>query len=166
MKKSIVTKALIVLGVFLFIGNISVAQQFKYIGAMKCKMCHNKPDKGAQYDTWLAGPHANAMKSLKGEDAENPECLRCHSTYHVIDKSLRMSIKADEGVSCEACHGPGSMYKSMSIMKDREKAIAKGLLVPTEEMCRKCHNEESPDFKGFNYKEYLAKIAHDDPTTE
>ena len=29
-------------------------------------------------------------------------------------------------------------------------------------ICRKCHNEGSPNYKGFNYKEYSAKIAHND----
>jgi len=164
MKKSIVTKLLIALGLFLFIGNTAVAQH-KYIGAMKCKMCHNKPDKGEQYNKWLAGPHAKAMESLTGEDATNPDCLKCHATFHAVDAGLRMSIKADEGVSCESCHGPGSVYKSMSIMKDHEKSLANGLIMPTEEVCITCHNSESPTFKGFNYEEYVAKISHDDPTT-
>ena len=29
--------------------------------------------------------------------------------------------------------------------------------------CRKCHNDESPTFKGFDYAEYSAKIAHPIP---
>jgi hypothetical protein len=166
MKKSIVTKVLIVLGLFLFIGNSAIAQKYKYIGAMKCKMCHNKPAKGEQYNTWLAGPHAKAMESLTGDDAKNPDCLKCHATFAEFDKSLHQGIKLDEGVSCESCHGPGSVYKSMSIMKSREKSLANGLIIPTKEVCVKCHNEESPTFKGFNYEEYVARISHDDPTTE
>ena len=132
---------------------------------MKCKMCHNKPDKGEQYNKWLAGPHAKAMESLTGEDATNPECLKCHSTFDAVDKGLHQGIKQTDGVSCESCHGPGSIYKSMSIMKSREKSLENGLILPTEEVCIKCHNEESPTFKGFNYEEYVLKISHDDPTT-
>ena len=45
----------------LFASSALMAQNFKYIGAAKCKMCHNKPDKGEQYNKWLEGPHANAM---------------------------------------------------------------------------------------------------------
>jgi hypothetical protein len=57
------------------------------------------------------------------------------------------------------------MYKGMSVMKNRELALQKGMIIPDEALCKQCHNEESPTFKGFNYAEYLAKIAHDDPTT-
>ena len=162
MKKSTFSKLLLALGLFLFIGNSAIAQH-KYIGAVKCKMCHNKPDKGEQYNKWLAGPHAKAMESLKGADATNPECMKCHSTAASVDKSLHMGIKGTEGVSCESCHGAGSSYKSMSVMKNHDMSVSKGLVVPTEEMCKKCHNEESPNFKGFNYEEYLAKIAHPNP---
>ena len=50
-------------------------------------------------------------------------------------------------------------------MKDQKASMAKGLILPDEATCKKCHNAESPHFKGFNYKEYVAKISHDDPTT-
>ena len=162
MKRLMISKLLLVLGLFLFIGNTSVAQH-KYIGAAKCKMCHNKAEKGEQYNKWLAGPHANALKSLKGADASNPKCLKCHSTAAAVDASLIMTLKKDEGVSCESCHGPGSSYKSMSVMKNKEMSISKGLIVPDEKLCKKCHNEESPNYKGFNYEEYAAKIAHPNP---
>ena len=141
------------------------AQDFKYVGAAKCKMCHNKPDKGAQYAKWESSPHAKAMESLKGADATNPKCLKCHSTAASVDKSLLAGIKVEEGVSCESCHGPGSIYKSAAIMKNQKMALTKGLIMPDESVCIKCHNSESPNFKGFNFDEYVAKIAHDDPTT-
>ncbi len=48
-------------------------------------------------------------------------------------------------------------------MKNKEKAIAKGLIIPDEKVCRKCHNKESPNFKGFDFKTYAAKIAHPIP---
>ena len=54
---------LVVCIVFLFCGS-SIAQDIDYIGAGKCKMCHNKSTTGKQYDVWLKGPHANALKSL------------------------------------------------------------------------------------------------------
>ena len=161
MKKSTFSKLLLIFGLFLFIGNSAIAQH-KYIGAVKCKMCHNKPEKGEQYNKWLAGPHAKAMESLKGEDASNPKCLKCHSTA-AVNKSLNMGIKVSEGVSCETCHGPGSVYKSMTIMKDHAKSLANGLIVPDEKLCKTCHNEQSPHYKGFNYAEYLKKIAHPNP---
>jgi hypothetical protein len=158
-------KLVFLLGIAVFVSSTAFAQDFKYIGAAKCKMCHNKPEKGEQYNKWAAGPHAKAMESLKGDDAKNPKCLKCHSTAASVDKSLLAGIKVEEGVSCESCHGPGSVYKTASIMKNQKMALSKGLIMPTEQVCKQCHNEESPNYKGFNFKEYVAKIAHDDPTT-
>jgi hypothetical protein len=157
-------KLFTIICLLLFMGGLSYSQGYKYIGAPKCKMCHNKPNKGEQYNKWFAGPHANSLKSLSAEEAKDPKCLKCHSTAASIEAKLKGGINIKEGVSCEACHGPGSMYKSPALMKNRKASMSKGLIVPDEELCKKCHNEESPSFKGFNYEEYLAKIAHPNPT--
>lgn len=147
-------------------GSVTMAQDFKYVGAKQCKICHNKPEKGSQFDKWAASPHAKAMERLKGADATNPKCLKCHSTAASVDASLIAGVTQAEGVSCESCHGPGSIYKSATIMKNRQLALTKGMVMPDEKVCKKCHNSESPTFKGFNFAEYSAKIAHDDPTTK
>lgn len=159
-------KLLFLIGIAVFVSSAAFAQEFKYIGAAKCKMCHNKADKGEQYNQWAGTKHAKAMASLKGAEAQDPKCLKCHATAGHIPASANGGIKADEGVSCESCHGPGSVYKSATIMKSREQSMAKGLILPDEKVCKQCHNQESPHYKGFNYKEYVAKIAHDDPTTK
>lgn len=155
----------LLMGLFVFLA-ATVNAQPKYIGAAKCKMCHNKAEKGEQYNKWLKDPHSKAMASLKGDEAKNPKCLKCHSTAASVDQSLIATITVAEGVSCESCHGPGSLYKVATVMKDQKQSIAKGLILPEEKVCKKCHNEESPHYKGFNFKEYAAKIAHDDPTTK
>ncbi len=157
-------KLTFLLGLFIIFSSVVSAQDAKYIGAAKCKMCHNKAEKGEQYNKWLASPHAKAMASLKGDEAKNPKCLKCHSTAASVNQGLVASITVDEGVSCESCHGPGSLYKTATIMKDQTLAMAKGMIIPNEKVCKKCHNEESPNYKGFNFKEYSAKIAHPDPT--
>jgi len=90
----------------------------KYIGTFKCKMCHNSAKKGKIYDTWAATKHATAYKTLaseeskkiakeKGiEDAQKDEkCLKCHVTGYGEATGDKYSM--DEGVTCEACHGPG-----------------------------------------------------------
>jgi len=158
-------------------GGALMAQNFKYIGAAKCKMCHMKPAKGEQYNVWMKGPHAGAMKTLSNEESKkiasekgiadpttDPACIKCHSTVGHIDAKLVAGIKMSEGVSCESCHGPGSMYKGASVMKNRELALTKGLILPTEEVCKTCHNPESPTYKPFNYEEKVAMIAHPDPS--
>lgn len=162
--------------ILLFSSGSVYAQKFKYIGAAKCKMCHNKPATGEQFKIWSAAPHASALKTLSSAESleyakangiadptTEASCLACHSTYAVAPEGLRASIKPDEGVSCESCHGAGSAYKSASVMKDQEFSIEKGLILPTEEVCKTCHNEENPFHKPFNFQEALAKIAHPNP---
>lgn len=169
-KKILITAIMLLSGGFLF------AQNYAYIGSAKCKMCHNKPTTGAQYKIWEQGPHAKAMESLSSPDAiayakkngiadpaKDQKCLKCHSTYAAAPANLRAGIKQSEGVSCESCHGAGKGYMMMPIMKDRNKAISKGLVIPTEETCKKCHNKENPFYKEFNFAEYSKKIAHPNP---
>lgn len=146
-----------------FLGNASLAQDFEYIGAAKCKMCHNSPTKGQQYKKWKESKHSKAMEVLSDTEAKNPKCIKCHSTAASVDKGLIATLTVDEGVSCESCHGPGSVYKNMKIMKDRELGLKNGLIVPTEKTCKKCHNEESPNYKGFDFIKYKEKIAHPMP---
>lgn len=164
---------LIVCSLFLVV-SMSKAQDYEYIGAAKCKMCHNKAAKGTQYDIWKAGPHAGAFATLASEESKkysddpqnDPKCLKCHSTYHSASADLMLTLKADEGVSCESCHGPGSKYKSMSIMKDKAKSLAAGMIEPTEAMCKTCHNEESPTYKPFVYSEKISKVSHPNPLAQ
>ena len=155
---------LILVGMAIFICSTITAQDFKYVGATKCKMCHNKADKGEQFKKWSEGPHANAMKSLSEAEAKDPRCLKCHSTAGSVDAAFIESITVEEGVSCESCHGPGSEYRKIMIEKDKAQNAAKGLILTDENLCKKCHNEESPHFKGFNFDEYFAIIAHEDPS--
>jgi cytochrome c peroxidase len=147
----------------IFVCTVALAQDFKYIGAAKCKMCHNNPEKGGQFKSWSESKHANSMKVLNAAEAKNPKCLKCHSTAAAAGEGLIETITIEEGVSCESCHGPGSAYKVISIMKDRTKSMSKGLILAEEKVCKKCHNEESPNYKGFNFIEYSKKIAHPNP---
>ena len=152
----------LICGLFLAVAPAN-AQTKEYIGAAKCKMCHNKPPQGEQYKKWAASKHSKAMQSLKGDEAKDPKCLKCHSTAAGLTLSDTQTITIAEGVSCESCHGAGSVYKSPTIMKDHAKSIAAGLIVPDEKLCKKCHNAESQHFKGFDYKTASAKIAHPNP---
>ena len=167
---------ILALSLMLFAGTSLIAQDYEYIGAAKCKMCHNKTATGQQYKIWSEGPHANAMKTLSNEASmaiakekgiadptTDPSCTKCHSTVGATSEDLHAGIKITEGVSCETCHGPGSAYKTNTIMKDQAKALEKGMIIPDEALCKGCHNEESPTYKEFNYEEAVKKIAHPNP---
>ncbi len=175
----ITRKTLLLICLSLFLFNMISAQNYKYIGADKCKTCHNKPATGEQYKKWLADPHAKALKTLSSQasldyarkngianPAKDAKCLKCHSTYERAGASLRGGILPEEGVSCESCHGPGSVYKSPTLMKSREQSMAKGLVLPDKNLCIACHNKDNPFFKEFNFETSVAKINHPNPAAK
>lgn len=109
-----------------------------YMGAKFCRTCHSSADRG-RYHRWLESRHARTFDVLNGAEQTDPQCLSCHTTGHarpISEKSIRKDLR---GVQCEACHGPGSEYKSMRVMKDPELAREKGLWNVTREVCLKCH---------------------------
>ena len=149
-------------------------KEHKYIGSKKCKTCHNSTKAGKQYKIWAESAHAKAYESLKSDKAmeiaktqgvEDPlkseKCLTCHTTAYGKEKLWSKSYKIEEGVGCESCHGAGSDYKSMKVMKSKEASMASGMLDPDEKSCLTCHTDDNPGHKGgFDYKTNWAKIAH------
>ena len=170
-------KLLFSMSAFLLAGTMLTAQTtFKYVGAAKCKPCHNKAETGDQYGKWSADPHSKALNSLKSQasldyakkngiadPSKEAKCLKCHSTFDAVAENLRAGILATEGVSCESCHGPGSVYKSPALMRNKVQAMKNGLIEPNEALCVKCHNKENPFHKEFNYTAFAAKVAHPNP---
>jgi len=172
----LIKKSFLLIALIAFMGAAVSAQTFKYIGADKCKMCHNKPATGDQYGKWAASSHSKALNRLTTQAAidyakkngiadasKEAKCLKCHTTFNAVKENLRGGILATEGVSCESCHGPGSMYKSPTLMKNQAQAKANGLILPTKEVCLTCHNKENPFFKEFNYDAAVKLIAHPNP---
>jgi len=187
MKKNLYLKAGLFLLVGIFIVSLSsnlqshTSGKFMYIGANKCAgACHKSDAQGKQLDIWQNSKHSSAWKTLETPEAdkiaqdkgfstkasETPACIKCHVLGKDIDPSeLAETFDKTQGVQCESCHGAGSEYKAMSIMKDKQKAIENGLNVPSDiaAFCTGCHNSESPTFKEFKFDEAWAKIQHKKP---
>lgn len=154
---------------------------YDYIGVKKCRMCHMSDKKGDQFAAWKKGPHSKAFETLGGAEAKKiaeekglgdpqkaPECLKCHVTgYNTEACEAPKKVKMEDGVGCESCHGPGSAYWKKKVMEDLTKGKIKGssvgLVEPDEKLCVTCHNEESPTYKEFKFKEFYDKIAHPMP---
>jgi hypothetical protein len=126
MKRTVLVAAVVV--AIIGLGVMAASAAPTYIGAEKCKMCHK-----LQYDSWAQTKHAKATENA--QKSTNPKydaaCLTCHAT----NKDAALA-----GVQCEACHGPGSDYKTLSVMKDLAKAKAAGLVIPTADTCKGCHD--------------------------
>ena len=154
-----------------------------FIGVEACGMCHKTEKQGSQLSIWQNSDHSKAFQTLKTEKAnqiaiekgfktpaaETPECLKCHVTGYNVDASmLGKKFKVEDGVQCETCHGAGSAYKDMKVMKDKDLAVKNGLVMheKLESFCIGCHNVESPTFVDMNIEEAWLKIKHSVPKTQ
>jgi len=138
---------LILVGIAVLALSVMAVSAADYITAAKCKMCHK-----VQYASWEGLAHATAFDTLEGDDQGNAECLKCHATGGTADMP---------GVQCEACHGAGSDYKSMKVMKDRDASVAAGLAIPDESTCKGCHEGAPHDQKPFDFEASKAKGIHE-----
>lgn len=165
------------------------AGEHKFAGLLKCKRCHEVSAIGDQYGSWLQTKHAETFGTLATDQAKkwaseadvadpqtDERCIKCHTTaYGIPDERVSRKFDREAGVQCEACHGAGADFRKKKIMIDRELAISKGLIPQTEEVCLRCHNDESPAWDperyslengkkvGFNYDQAVRAIAHPVP---
>lgn len=111
------------------------------VGAAACKQCHK-----AEHKAWARDPHARAMKTL-GADAGRVECARCHATAAAYgglsaEPTRLDQLRSDEGVGCEACHGPGGAH----LADPRAETIVQlGEACPVcvlEGICTACHDPQ------------------------
>jgi hypothetical protein len=149
-------------------------QTFTYVSAAKCQICHKTEKQGQQYPLWQASKHASSFsilgtpevaakaQSMGVQDPSNdPKCLKCHSP--LAEKTPELKA---EGVSCEVCHGPGSDYKKLSIMKDKAEAQKNGLVLfanadAVKTWCLTCH--ANAHNKPFDFAAAWDKIKHSVP---
>lgn len=117
---------------------VSASEHGQFVGVKGCLTCHGNSPRDHYHD-WLTSRHARAYEALKGREKLDPACLSCHATGQ--GGSLAPGVAAADlrGVQCEACHGPGSLYRALGVMKDKKAAVARGLVLPTRDTCLRCH---------------------------
>jgi ABC-type amino acid transport substrate-binding protein len=154
---------------------VPAAREFTFVGASTCKLCHKAKLQGRQYVIWDESLHAKAFANLSSAKAAeigkaagiadppaNAQCLGCHAPLAAKAPDLK-----SEGVTCEVCHGPGSGYKKLSVMEDREKAVQNGLVLYSGDAgaiqahCLKCH--QNPHGNPFDFGAAWEKIKHPIP---
>jgi YVTN family beta-propeller protein len=145
----------------------------KYVGSDVCGSCHKGQEMGHQWSVWRMSPHSRAWADLTtpkakeiaakqgvtGDPQLSPKCLGCHLTGGgSATQRYAASFEVDEGVGCEACHGPGSDYMPEAIMRDKKSSLGSGLRKDPANACMHCHSTTHD--KPFNPSEAFKKIAH------
>lgn len=66
------------------------------------------------------------------------KCRLCHKVQHESWAASKHAQRTPP-LDCESCHGAGSEYRTLAVMKDPAKARAAGLVLPGASFCAKCH---------------------------
>jgi len=145
-----------------------------YVGATKCKICHQTEKQGQQYPIWEKSSHSQSAAVLSTDKAKpiaqqagvqdpatDSKCLQCHSP--LFEKASEIK---NEGVTCEVCHGPGSEYKKLAVMKNKDEAVKNGLILYAnpdiiKTHCLTCHEKDHG--KPFDFTASWEKIKHTVP---
>ena len=139
-----------------------------YIGSASCSSsnCHGAGSiqnqtnvRQNEFNTWFNhDPHANAYVALEstqgkqiannlglGDATKAQICLNCHTTNVPVSRQSGR-FRASEGVSCEGCHGPGSLWLSNHSNPNtaRSELMSQGLYdtwssTSKAELCLSCH---------------------------
>lgn len=105
----------------------------RFLGMVSCATagCHGgngtSGERGSEFTTWQADPHARAFKVLKeersrimvqrvyGEAAGAPEknqaCLSCHDPSGTAETPRVARFGGGVGVACESCHGAAERWR-------------------------------------------------------
>lgn len=116
---------------------VHVAQETGYAGSGACAGCHKEI-----HDTWSNALHSQAYSSpIFQQDwtaqGSNNSCLECHTTGF----DAKTGKYVEEGVTCEACHGPlqqGHPEQPMPV-------------TPDATLCAKCHKTTTNEWKASKH---------------
>ncbi len=126
-----------------------VSDDREYIGAHRCGVCHLKV-----YKSWQTTKHAkDAWEKVPDRYRADPECLMCHATGYGQAGGFKdaASTPGLAGVSCEACHGPGSKHEAVckplmekkKLSPEEKKAVRESIAPPSSRnVCLACHQEQ------------------------
>lgn len=152
---SIVSVALFLGGcVGVSIAYADVQDSPSYVGAQACADCHEEQYTGFQKNSSMARSWKSLEKMLPKLTAkEKEDCYSCHTTGYkkpggFVDQDSTPQLA---NISCEVCHGPGSLHAASGDPADIQRK-------PDIDHCRTCHNEERVN--NFKFKPMLYYGGH------
>lgn len=126
-----------------------------YVGSGRCLKCHKKthPEHVKRWAETKFKTFERLRKEpdfQKGNKRYRSLCYRCHTTGYREDKDLY----AEQGVGCEACHGPGEVYSELMAGKKTIDEARKLMRVSFGfSTCGNCHIPKRHEMR----KEFFAK---------
>ncbi len=135
-------------------GAAAEAPAAEYIGHKRCASCHFE-----QFMSWRNTKHSKAFENVPKQYYTNTECLGCHITGYGVPGGYTRDKPDLVGVTCEACHGPGSRHEAVTKqfegkeeLTDAERAQITGTIQPpTMNVCADCHravtHRQHPEFE-------------------
>ncbi len=144
----------------------------RFVGVRACMLCHRGAMQGFQFSRWKLSAHSSAYALLSTRKAseiarkegvqeapqESAVCLVCHSTAGARMGEALPSYSVDEGVGCEACHGPGSDHMRPKGKAERPHALNADLSRSSRETCLRCHTGEHAG--EFDYEAAITLVQH------
>ena len=109
-----------------------------YVPGKRCGTCHMKTFKDARTTS-----HNMSFNLLTDIGEENtPECLPCHTTGYAQPGGFVDIISTPDlvGVTCQACHGPGSNHVLKGLSREQRGLTIWKSLEEFEAACMKCHD--------------------------
>ncbi|HHT9120618.1 MAG TPA: multiheme c-type cytochrome [Candidatus Hypogeohydataceae bacterium YC41] len=130
-----------------------------YVGSAACLRCH-KGLTPFHVDRWKNNKFITmekvkkALDFINGDEKYRRECYKCHTTGY--DEKTGKYV--EEGVTCEACHGPGQFY--IYFMSSGKVAEASRLskLGFSYDVCGHCHMARNHEIRG----PYMAMLESDE----
>ena len=123
-----------------------------FVGSQYCISCHGATHPGT-VKTWRESKMATTYERIKHEPVKD-NCLPCHST----GLNSETGHYAEEGVGCEACHGPGREAVRLVLAgKTNEHKELIRIDRNSESACERCHN---PHVATETHVEFYRKLPH------
>ncbi|MBN2497465.1 MAG: hypothetical protein JXR96_22930 [Deltaproteobacteria bacterium] len=117
----------------------------EFVGEGRCQDCHR-----SAHQVWKASAHARAHEALSGAQSADPRCTQCHG----------VAVRGVAGVQCESCHGAGHYYAKRYVMRDEVLCRIVGLDEVGEKTCKRCHTENNPSIRAFDYPAMWRIVQH------